>query len=92
MIIKNGEQVDLEFGNGDICISSGHYLDEKDNKVGLVLFINQASREIGSKGMIVAGKQYKLGDFPVIMTFTKTESIDVLINALLEAKEEMLAL
>lgn len=82
-------QTDLGFGNGDICITSGHYLDEKDNRVGLVSFINQTSREIGSKGMIVAGERYKLGDFPVIMTFTNSKSIDVLINALKQVKEEM---
>lgn len=89
MIIKNEKQVDLEFGKGDICITSGSYLDENNNRVGLVSFIDQAPREIGSKGMIVAGGQYKLGDFPVIMTFADTRSIDVLINALLEAKKEI---
>ena len=89
MIKLSKNQTDLEFGNGDICITGGHYLDENDNRVGLVSFINQASREVGSKGMIVAGEQYKLGDFPVIMTFTNTKSIDVLVNALFEAKKEM---
>lgn len=89
MIKISENRTDLNFGNGDICITSGHYLNENNNRIGVVSFINQPPREIGSKGIIVAGEQYKLGDFPVVMTFGKTESIDVLINELSIAKNEM---
>lgn len=75
--------------NGDICINSGYFLDEEDFKIGIVAFSNQSEREIGSEGDIKVGHGYKTGDFPIIMTFTKKESIDVVIKALIEAKSQM---
>lgn len=89
MITKNDKQTELEFGKGDICISGGHYIDDSGNKVGVVTFIDQESRKIGIEGVTKGGQSYKVGDFPVIMTFTKKESIDVLIEQLLQAKNNM---
>ena len=89
MINKDEKQTKLAFGTGDICITSGRFLND-DEFIGVVTFNNQSPREINSIGDIKAGQEYKLSDFPVIMTFTKTESIDVLINTLEQAKAEML--
>jgi len=91
MIVKNtrNNQVELAFGKGDICIAGGYIRDEMLNKMGLVSFINQDARDIGIEGIIKGGTPYLVGEFPVIMTFTKTESIDALISQLLQAKEEM---
>jgi len=89
MINKDNKQVDLEFGKGDICVNPGHYVDGENKKVGIVAFSNQSPREIGRVGDIKAHQEYKVGDFPVIMTFNKKESIDVVVQALLEAKENM---
>jgi len=89
MIKINAEQTDLEFGTGDICVTGGHFLNEKLEKNGLVTFSNQSAREIGTLGDIVIGGNYKLENFAVIMTFEKVESIDVVIRALEDAKSEM---
>ena len=92
MIINNHDkQVELEFGKGDICVNGGHFLGGNNERIGMVAFSNQAPRDIGSVGDIKAGQECKVGDFPVVMTFTKIESIDVLINALQHAKSEMSA-
>jgi hypothetical protein len=88
MIKKVENTVDCEFGIGDICVTGGHFIED-DKKYGVVTFSNQTAREIGSEGDIKAGQSYKLGEFPVILTFTKKESIDVVIRALENAKQEM---
>lgn len=90
MIKKDNKQTDLEFGTGDICVNGGHFLDENKKIVGMVAFSNQAPREINAIGDVKAGQECKVGDFPVIMTFTKPESIDVVINQLKQAKADML--
>lgn len=89
MIIESNNQTDLEFGTGDICINSAYYINGEKRKVGLVAFSNQSSRGIGEEGDIKAGQECKVGDFPVIMTFTKKESVDIIIKALQDAKKEM---
>ena len=89
MIIKTDEQTELQFGKGDICVTGGCYYDIDNNKVGLVAFINQEPHEIGLEGIIKGGKEYCLEDFPLIMTFEKSESIDAVIEQLLSAKKEM---
>jgi hypothetical protein len=89
MINKQDKHIDLEFGKGDICVNSGYFIDGNDIKVGMVAFSNQSPREIGVEGDIKAGQECKVGDFPVILTFTKKESIDVVVKALLETKEYM---
>lgn len=87
MIIKNKEQVRLEFGNGDICIASG-YSENEDMKTGFVIFTSQEPRVIGSIGVIKAG-EVDLEEYPIIMTFKKKESIDVVIEKLEKAKSYM---
>lgn len=76
------------FGEGDICISPGRYMDN-DERVGFILFCNQEPRAIGSPGDVKAGTVVDVDDFPVVMKFRKTESIDVIIKALNEAKDLM---
>lgn len=88
MIKKIGNQVEMQFGTGDIGFNAGA-IKEDDDKVGVVVFYNQEPREIGSAGDIKAGTTVNINDFPVIMTFHKKESIDVVIEALIEAKKEM---
>ncbi|MDI9208103.1 hypothetical protein MT361_05995 [Clostridium butyricum] len=90
MIKKDDKQIDLEFGTGDICVNGGRFLDENNKIVGMVAFSDQAPREIDDIGDVKAGQECKVGDFPVIMTFTKPESIDVVINQLKQAKADML--
>lgn len=80
MIVKSKEQVKLEFGNGDICIAGG-YIDGEDKKTGFVIFVNQEPREIGSVGVIKSG-EVDLEEYPIIMTFSKKESIDAVIGQL----------
>ena len=58
-------------------------------KVGIVIFYNQEVRKIGDLGDIKAGEEVDINDFPVIMKFYRKESIDVVIEALLEAKRDM---
>ena len=89
MIINYELQTELEFGKGDIGFNSGSYFNENGDKVGLVGFYNQTEREIGLDGDIKVGQECSTGDFPILMTFTKTESIDVVINALIDAKNQM---
>ena len=88
MIKKSQKQVEMQFGTGDIGFNAGA-ITEDDNKVGIIIFYNQEPREIGSIGDIRAGTEVDIRDFPVVMTFYKKESIDVLVEALLEAKKEM---
>lgn len=83
-------QIALEFGKGDICINGGYFEGDNKEKIGIVTFINQEPHEIGEAGIIKANVEYKIKDFPVIMTFTKVESIDAVIGQLLEAKSNML--
>lgn len=87
MIVKDNEQVRLEFGSGDICIAGG-YTENEDSKTGFVIFTNQEPREIGSVGVIKSG-EVDLEEYPIIMTFSKKESIDAVIKQLEEAKSYM---
>jgi len=87
MIKKENESVKLEFGTGDICAAGG-YIEQEGYKIGVVIFANQEPREIGSPGVIKAGEA-NLDDYPVVMTFSKKESIDVVIRKLEEAKSFM---
>lgn len=87
MINKSEKQVELEFGNGDICVAGG-YTEDEDGKTGFVIFTNQEPRKVGSPGVIEKGEVY-LEEYPVVMTFSKKESIDVVIKHLEEAKSFM---
>lgn len=86
-ITKSG-QVDIEFGNGDILISSGRL----ETGEGLVILSNQEPHEIGETSEKFKGKQVYVYDNPeiqTIITFSKIESIDVFISELQNAKAEM---
>lgn len=87
MIIRNDEHIRLKFGTGDICIAGG-YSDNGDNRNGFVIFTQQEPREIGSEGIIKEG-EIKPEEYPIIMTFTKKESIDAVIGQLEKAKSFM---
>lgn len=88
-MIKNLEhQVKMEFGTGDIGFNAGA-IKEDDNKVGIVIFYNQEARGIGSTGDVKVGEEVDINDFPLVMKFYKKESIDVIVEALLEAKRDM---
>ena len=90
IIIDNvNNQTELAFGKGDICIAGGYIKGDLLKKIGLVTFINQGPREIGVEGITKSGMLHLVGDFPVIMTFTDSKSIDVVIEQLLQAKSEM---
>ena len=84
--INNAGKVIIEFGTGDICITGG---DTNQSDYGLVTFTNQKSREIGTPGIHVAGTEVSIDSVDVWMTFSKKESIDVLIHELEEAKRWM---
>ena len=88
MIKKLEHQTKMEFGTGDIGFNAGA-IKEEDEKVGIVIFYNQEARGIGSTGDVKAGEEVDINDFPVVMKFYKKESIDVVIEALLEAKRDM---
>ena len=88
MIKKLGHQTKMEFGTGDIGFNAGA-IKEEDENVGIVIFYNQGARKIGDLGDIKAGEKVDINDFPVIMKFYRKESIDVVIEALLEAKRDM---
>lgn len=88
MIVNKEKNIELKFGTGDICINGGS-VQKNNERIGVVAFSNQSPREIGSIGDKRADQPYSLDDFPVIMTFTKTESIDVLIEQLNQAKSDM---
>ena len=83
--IKDGQAI-MNFGTGDICIAGGNL---NDTSKGYVFFVNQTAREIGSKGIVKPYEEFRDSDMDVIMTFTDSKSIDVLIGQLLEAKEVM---
>lgn len=89
MINKNVSQIELEFGKGDIHIVSSSTVD---GSIGYVAFENQnPPRPIG-KNTDGIGKEFDPSEYPIIMSFTKTESIDALIGELLNAKDNMVRL
>ena len=90
-MIKHFEgKVELVFGTGDIGINAGVFDDARVIRpVGLLIFYNQEARNIGDVADIKAGTTVAFEDFPVVMKFNKAESIDVLIEALNEAKQAM---
>ena len=78
----------MECGTGDIGFNAG-VIKEEDEKVGIVIFYNQEAREIGDLGDVKTGQEVDINDFPVVMKFYRKESVDVVIEALLEAKRNM---
>ena len=87
-MIKGGK-VEAVFGKGDICVISGCFEGGKRSIVG---YKNQSpARKIGEIGEIKTGEYENITDLEcdIVMYFDKTESIDVVIKALQEAKEHL---
>lgn len=81
--IHNTGHVTLEFGTGDINVIPAIMLD---NGLGVVGFRNQEQREIGlHNGDSI--EDIDMFQCPVLLTFSKVESIDVVIHALEEIKK-----
>lgn len=80
----NENRVVAEFGTGDICITPMQG-ENREHRLG---FINQAPREIGTVGDYLKGDVVDCNDFPILFEFAKPESIDALIRALQEVKEQ----
>jgi hypothetical protein len=79
----------VEFGTGDILIQNAFDLKRKTE---YVYFIQAEEGPIGEEreGWKFSGQSSDvLPDIPVALLFTKTESIDVLIDCLQKAKEEL---
>lgn len=88
-ILDLGTTKQLEFGTGDIEVAPG--LLEIEETVGFVCFIQTEKKPIGMHTDYAEPMKLTTEETPVRMTFEKTESIDVLIWALLEAKQMMIA-
>lgn len=84
MIKRIDDQTIVNFGTGDINIIPGILTD---TEIGIVGLREQAPRKIGLNNGDKAPDN--INEFKVILQFTKTESIDVLIYALNEAKKMM---
>ena len=82
----------LEFGAGDIGITSGRILYDEKEVIGVIEFTEQEPTEIGFTKKLEEDDESKLEDVPVIMTFSKIESIDVVIEQLERCKEGMINL
>ncbi len=78
-------QIIIQFGNGDINIIPGIL---KEEEIGIIALREQKPREIGLNNGDKSPSN--LHEIPIILQFNKTESIDVLIHALKEAKDMML--
>lgn len=76
----------LAFGNGDIGLSPG----VSEGGVGCLALKDIPPREIGAFEEEHYSGYLDPAEFPVIMTFTKTESIDAAIHALEVVKQLML--
>ena len=80
-MIKN--QIELEFGHGDIGIMPAKRNDGKK----VALFFKNA--EPGEVGRLVPAHDWDPRNAAVVMTFSNVKSIDVLINNLKNAKKMM---
>ncbi|MBU3226785.1 hypothetical protein [Clostridium algidicarnis] len=73
MIKTYVNQIELEFGTGDIGFNSGNCI-ENGRKIGIVGFYNQDPREVGEDGDIEVGQECSTEDFPILMTFHKKKA------------------
>ena len=94
MIKKVNGQVRLEFGKGTMHAESGAYVPEdSDMAAGLIVCRNFDWTVEGHKKMGISDKDKDDGinvdDYPVIITFSSSESIDIMVELLLTAKSEM---
>lgn len=87
--IRKSGQVEVNMGTGDVLMVNASTSDNH----GIIIFSNQDPQEIGSPndrftGMLV-DDSYDHPDIQMIMKFTDTRSIDVLIGQLESAKSYM---
>ncbi|MBU3186519.1 hypothetical protein [Clostridium estertheticum] len=87
MLIKNDEQTELQFGNGDIRMASTVTTDG----VGYITFENHDAPGVINQPTYNQDT-FSPENYPILMSFTKIESIDSLIGQLLYAKENMIKL
>jgi hypothetical protein len=86
--VGNDKNKEIHFGTGDIKISSGWVKDDESIGV-LVLRQHQEPKVIGHLEEHLPHEEVEEGQAPVRMTFTKVESVDVLIERLEKVKEYM---
>lgn len=86
-MIKIGEQIKIEFGEGDIRIISSA---TTDGEVGYLALDNQTPPRPIGKNTEKEKTPFDPSNYPIVMNFTKTESIDALIGELLNAKRNMM--
>lgn len=87
---KNKNVTHLKFGTGDISVSHGRDADDENIKV--VVFGQDTPKPVEEYNNIIpveGGNSDGLEDI-VVMSFTRPESIDVVIDRLQQAKEELL--
>lgn len=78
------KQIKIEFGKGDIrIVSSG----ELDGSVGYLALENQVSKPIGKNKE--PEDNFSPDKYPILMSFTKVESIDALIGELQRVRDIM---
>jgi hypothetical protein len=87
-IVNIGDSKQLEFGFGDISVSAG--LLKNNENMGVVVFMEQEKRPIGDYEKFKQPKEVEVSETPCRMIFTKTESIDVVIEELQRARAMML--
>jgi hypothetical protein len=77
-----------EFGTGDIKITQGRREDHKHNTI--LMLYNQEPHVIGEEDNEFEGKTSNELDAPaLVMTFSKPESITVLIHSLVELQKSV---
>jgi hypothetical protein len=78
-----------EFGNGDIAVGGFVANTPDGEKIAMLTLQNiSESREIGSTD-ITMDQEVKKMQFDILMTFPKKESIDVVLGALQQLKENL---
>lgn len=87
-IVKIKESTQLEFGTGDIEVAPG--LLDQEQLTGAVCFLRREPSLIGTHTDFEPNQAIEITDTPIRMVFTRTESIDVIINALEITKQMML--
>jgi hypothetical protein len=78
----------LQFGTGDIAVSNGY--TQEDPKVKVVAFGQDKEKEVSEWDKTMPCADTDDLENLVIMTFTRPESIDIIMDRLIKAKAELL--
>jgi len=91
MIYKDGKITVIEFGTGDIDVTTG-FIDDPAVTAGVVSFGQGVPAEIGSRQSSNGnyGCDYISANEHTRFVFTNIQAIDVVIDMLLKAKKHML--